>query len=85
MKILLKKFSDLEIWRDGNRYYAVYDAGTHQVTMRRDDLTEDEAKLACTDDESAIRMLFALQKRLVEQGQDPYVSNLQRTGRGKGS
>lgn len=75
MKIRLFKFSDLEIWQEGNRYFAVYDAGAHQVTMRKDEITEDEAKLACTGNEGATKMLFALQKRLVEQGENPYISN----------
>lgn len=78
MKKKLFTFNDLEVWQEGNRYFAIYDAGAHQVTMRKDEITEDEANLACRGSESATEMLFGLQKRLIEQGEDPYISNFTR-------
>jgi hypothetical protein len=76
MKKILFKFNDLEIELDDERYYAVYDAGAHQIVMRRDPITEEEAKLACSGPEGATEMLFSLQRRLIEAGFDPYRSNI---------
>lgn len=71
----LCQFSDLEVWREGDRHFVTYDAGAHQVVWRKDEITKDEAELAATGQEGAMRMLFALQKRLADAGVDPYVSN----------
>lgn len=75
MKEKIFTFNDLEIWREGNSYFAVYDAGAHQVTLRKDRITENDAKLACTGQEGATQMLFALQQRLIENGENPYIAN----------
>ncbi|NOU35900.1 MAG: hypothetical protein HOO88_03915 [Kiritimatiellaceae bacterium] len=75
MKKKLFTFNDLEIWQEGDRYFAIYDAGAHQVTMRKDEITEYEANLACSGRGSAIEMLFGLEKRLIKLGENPYVSN----------
>ena len=77
MKKKLFTFSDLEIWQEDDRYFVIYDVGAHQVVMRKDEITEEEAKFACADSESAMKVLFDLQKRLIEQGVDPYVSNVE--------
>jgi hypothetical protein len=78
MKRQLFKFNDLEIWDEDGNYYAVYDAGSHQVTMRKDQITEEEAKLASSGEEGATKMLFALQARLKRAGIDPYSSNIEK-------
>lgn len=43
--------------------------------MREDELSELEAREASLSTEAAMKMLFALQKRLIQAGIDPYVSN----------
>jgi hypothetical protein len=74
--VKLFELADLEIWIRNGNYYAKYDAGSHLVCMREDLLTEDEAKLALTGNEGALKMLFKLQERLIEMGINPYESNL---------
>ncbi len=74
MKEKLFSFNDLEIWREEELYFAIYDAGAQQVEMRRDEITKEEAELALTGESGATEMLFALQKRLIAAGIDPYVS-----------
>jgi hypothetical protein len=81
MKSLLCKFGDLEIWKDGEVLYALYDAGSHQVMMRKDEITEGDASFACRGEKEAGQMLLALQARLLDAGSDPYSSN---TGCGYG-
>jgi hypothetical protein len=73
---LLFELADLQIWQRGDRYYARYDAGAHQVVMREDEITEAEAKEAMENGRLAVQMLQNLQKRLIEQGIDPYISNI---------
>jgi hypothetical protein len=75
MRRKLFQFNDLEIWQEDDRYFAIYDAGSHQVTLRKDEISKDEANLACRGNESATEMLFTLQKRLIEAGVNPYTSN----------
>ena len=75
MKKILLDSDNLKIWQDGDSYFAIYDAGAHLVKMRKDEISEEEAKLACSGFDSATKMLFALQKRLIESGLDPYESN----------
>jgi len=71
----LVEFSDLQIWRRGGRYFARYDAGAHQVAMREDEISEDEARSAMQGKDAAMKVLFALQRRLIAAEIDPYVSN----------
>lgn len=75
MKKKLYQFNDLEIWQEDNRFYAIYDAGSHQVVMRKDEITEHEALYACEGESSAVNMLVALQARLTRAGIDAYSSN----------
>jgi hypothetical protein len=76
MDRLLFELADLQIWQRGDLYYARYDAGAHQVVMREDEITEAEAKEAMKNGRLAVQMLQNLQKRLIEQGIDPYISNI---------
>jgi hypothetical protein len=75
MRTLLFQFNDLRIYEDQGRFFALYDAGSHQVAMRKDELTKAEADRATQSREDAIQVLFDLQKRLLAAGVDPYVSN----------
>lgn len=73
----LLQFNDLAIWKRDGRYFARYDAGSHEVVMREDEISEQEATFAARGNEQATEMLFALQKRLLAQGVDPYKSNVE--------
>ncbi len=70
------ELGDLEIWKRGDRFFVRYDAGAHQVVMREDEISEEEANHAVQGEDAAVKMLFALQKRLIQAGIDPYVSNI---------
>ena len=54
----------LEIWKCGNRFFARYDARAHQVVMREDEISSEDAKQAVQGEEAAMKMLFTLQRRL---------------------
>jgi hypothetical protein len=70
------EFADLEIWERGGRFFARYDAGAHQIVMREDEISEAEVLQAKEGEQGVAKMLFALQKRLISAGIDPYVSNV---------
>jgi hypothetical protein len=72
----LFELSDLEIWERDGKFYARYDAGSHMVCMREDQLTDDEVKLGLSGNEGALKMLFKLQERLIKTGINPYESNI---------
>ena len=74
----LFEFNGLEVCEDGGRYYVIYDAGAHQVVLRKDEITKQEAELAMSGRNGLLTMIWALQKRLSEHGLDPYVSNFVR-------
>lgn len=63
------------VLREGGRWFIRYDAGAHQVAMREDAISADEAAQAMTGPEGAMAVLFALQRRLSEAGIDPYAAN----------
>jgi hypothetical protein len=71
----LYELGDLEIWKKGDRFFVRYDAGAHQIVMREDEISEEDAINAAKSKDAAIQMLFALQKRLIQAGVDPYLSN----------
>ncbi|TPG72824.1 hypothetical protein [Pseudomonas mandelii] len=75
MDKLIFQLSDMEIWARGDRFFVRYDAGSHQIVMREDEISEQDVQEALLSNESAMKMLFALQKRLIQAGIDPYVSN----------
>jgi len=68
-------WADLEVFEESGRYFAVYDAGSHQVAWRKDEISIVDAELASTGREGALEMLWRLQKRLMREGVDPYRSN----------
>lgn len=53
-----------------------YDAGSHQIAMREDEISEAEASLVMQGEKEATKVLFALQERLTKAGIDPYESNI---------
>ena len=71
------KFADLEIWKRDEHFFARYDVGTHQIVIREDEISAEDAARAIQSEEAATRMLFELQKRLIKLGIDPYVSNVE--------
>jgi hypothetical protein len=75
MRTVLFQFNDLSILEEDGRYFAIYDAGSHQVVMRKDELSKDEVERALQSKEDATQVLFGLQERLLRSGIDPYVSN----------
>ena len=75
MRELIYDNDGVAVLKDGSKYYVRYDAGAHQVAIREDEISEDEAKQVMSGTAEATRVLFALQKRLTLAGVDPYASN----------
>lgn len=75
MQNKLFELADMEIWERDGRFFVRYDAGAHQIVMREDEISETEARTAAQNEDAAIQMLSALQRRLIQAGIDPYVSN----------
>lgn len=69
------QFSDMSIWARGGRFFVRYDAGSHQVVLREDEISEKEVREGSMSEDAAIKMLFALQNRLIHAGINPYASN----------
>lgn len=67
---------DLVVFRRNARLYIRYDAGSHQIAIREDEISTEEANLVMKSQEEATKVLFALQKRLEQAGLDPYISNI---------
>jgi hypothetical protein len=65
----------IEVRQFGDRFFIRYDAGSHQIQLREDEITRDEADEAMSSSAGATRVLFGLQKRLMASGVDPYRSN----------
>ncbi|WP_145732996.1 hypothetical protein [Nitrospirillum pindoramense] len=66
----------IAIINSDGKFYIRYDAGAHQIKIREDGISEDEANLAMAGTVEATRVLFAVQRRLQLSGVDPYVSNV---------
>lgn len=81
MEKILFQYSDLVISERDGRFFARYDAGAHNVVLRQDEITAEEARLAARGVKEAEQMLRALQQRLIAAGVDPYVSNFDLEGR----
>lgn len=75
MRVQIYNSDGVELFKDGAKYYIRYDAGSHQIAIREDEISEDEAKRVMVSSSEATRVLFALQERLTRQGIDSYVSN----------
>ncbi|GEN99985.1 hypothetical protein NSE01_18180 [Novosphingobium sediminis] len=63
------------VLRDGSAWFIRYDAGAHQIAMREDGISAEEAALAMSGPEGAVEVLFALQQRLIAAGINPYAAN----------
>jgi hypothetical protein len=81
MNRLVGKVADVEVWCRNDRYVAKYDAGAHATTWREDEVTHEEARTILKGPEYANRVLLAIQKRLIEAGRDPYISNIKEVER----
>lgn len=66
----------LVVSKRGVKFYVKYDAGAHQIAMREDEISEEEARRVMTDPTEATKVLFELQKRLTQAGINPYAANL---------
>lgn len=64
------------VLRAGDAWFIRYDAGAHQVAMREDAISREEAERAMTGPQDAMEVLFALQRRLIAAGIDPYLANV---------
>lgn len=76
INIRLFEFNDIEIWKRGEKYFVRYDAGAHQIVIREDEISEENALQASEGKEAAIKMLFDLQRKLELSGINPYISNI---------
>ncbi len=68
---------NLIIWKRGSHYILRYDAGAHQVSIREDEISKEEADLIMKSKNDATNVLFALQERLENSGIKPYKSNVE--------
>jgi len=46
VKRILFEFNGLKIIRETGLYFVIYDAGSHQVVMRKDEIEKQEAEYA---------------------------------------
>lgn len=72
----LRKGGAWDVYERAGKFYILYDAGAHLVQMREDEISEEEARQAAIGAEDAVRVLRALQQRLISQGIDPYKRNI---------
>jgi len=70
------EWNSFEIWQDEDKYYAIYDVGMFGEVFRRDEITKEEAHLACRGPEHATTMLLELERRLRAAGIDPHKGNM---------
>ncbi|WP_139169399.1 hypothetical protein [Microbulbifer yueqingensis] len=70
----ISKGSVQVIVRD-SAYFIRYDAGAHQVVWREDVISYVEAMEIVKDQSCVERVLMNLQRRLLDSGVKPYVSN----------
>ena len=77
MKKKVYEGGGIEILEESGNFVVRYDAGAHQIALREDTITKEEASMMMADFDQATKILFAIQKRLEKAGVDPYVSNIQ--------
>ena len=65
----------LEVVQRDAHYFVRYDAGSHLVQWREDEITEEEFRQVADSKESCVKVMFEIQKRLIATGVDPYTSN----------
>ena len=76
MKELIYDDDDLTIFKQNSKFYISYDAGSHQVSIREDEITKEETDLVMQGTKEATKVLLTLQKRLEDAGEKPYESNV---------
>jgi hypothetical protein len=62
------------VFREG-RYFLRYDAGTHQMAWREDELTEEEFQRLRKGRTDEYQVIIGLQRRLTAGGTDPHKQN----------
>ncbi len=67
---------NLQVLSDGDDFYVRYDAGAHQPAIREDKISKDEADQIMSGKKEATKVLFALQKRLIDANIDAHKSNI---------
>lgn len=65
----------LEVVLRGGRYFVRYDAGTHAVQWREDEISPQELERLRLGGEDEYRVIIELQKRLEAVGENPYQQN----------
>ena len=61
--------------KKNDKFYIRYDAGSHQVVWREDEITKNEVMIIIKNNSETERILFKVQKRIIENGENPHVSN----------
>lgn len=64
--------------KNGDHFYIKYDAGAHQIVIREDEITEEEARRIMSSPAEATKVLFELQQRLIQAGIAPCASHIKR-------
>ena len=75
MREVVYTLSDLQVFKEGERFFVRYDAGAHQVGMREDEISEADALRIQSGKAEMTEVLFTPQKKLISRGVNPYVSN----------
>jgi hypothetical protein len=74
--IFISSDMDVEIWYKDGKYLLRYDAGSHTVEYREDEISKEEVDFALISKSNLISLLWKLQERLIKSGVSPYVSNM---------
>lgn len=73
---IIYKDDNVRVEAIGSDFFITYDAGAHQIEMRRDNITAAEAQHIAADPAAINTILIDLQKRLTASGINPYKSNM---------
>jgi hypothetical protein len=64
-----------EVVLRGGRHYVRYDAGTHMVALREDEISESELGTFSKGGDFVTQALFSIQHRIKQAGGNPYEQN----------
>lgn len=67
---------DLMVFDRAGVFFLRYDSGAHQVKIREDEITLEDAKRVMSGEQEATKVLFELQERLEAAGIKPNESNV---------
>ena len=70
----------LEVVEREARYFIRYDAGTHQMAWREDEISAEEFAQLKSSRASEYQTIISLQRRLQLHGIDPYKQNWEPSG-----